>query len=349
MTVPRGWCAALSLVVCTFSTTTFADAAGYTVIDLGTLEEGNSILVRALNNNSEAAGASVSGAGPRGFVVGKGRIDRIPVFAGSDHGSARGINDSGEIVGSSNTQTSVRAFRTTRGGALQELPPLPGDTASEAFAINASGQAVGFSSGPNGVTAVVWPRNGAGQSLGRLPGGRDSRALAVNDRGDIVGSARTGASLKHAFIWSNGRMTDLGTLPGDEESEAFGVNNTGDVVGTSTGAGRTHAVLWRNGVPQDLGTLPGGFISRAMSINDRGDVVGTSSLGHDLHAFVWTPGSGMQDLNALVPPSSFILMEASAVNARGVILAIGRDGSADDPHDHHAEFPVRVFLLEPQP
>jgi probable HAF family extracellular repeat protein len=195
----------------------------------------------------------------------------------------------------------------------------------------------------------VWPRTGSVQSLGRLPGGRDSQALAINDRGDIVGSARTGAGVKHAFIWSNGRMTDLGTLSGDAESEAFGVNNAGDVVGTSTGAGRTHAVLWRNGVPQDLGTLPGGFLSRAMAINDRGDVVGTSSVDHDLHAFVWTAAGGLQDLNSLVPPSPFILMEASAVNTRGVILAIGRDASADDPHDHHAEFPVRVFLLEPQP
>jgi hypothetical protein len=32
-----------------------------------------------------------------------------------------------------------------------------------------------------------------------------------------------------------------------------------------------------------------------------------------------------------------------------VILAIGRDGSDHETHAHHAEFPVRVFLLEPRP
>ena len=57
----------------------------------------------------------------------------------------------------------------------------------------------------------------------------------------------------------------------------------------------------------------------------------------------------MQDLNALISPSGFILMEAVAVNARGVILTIGRDSHGEDVHDHHAEFPVRVFLLEPNP
>jgi len=32
-----------------------------------------------------------------------------------------------------------------------------------------------------------------------------------------------------------------------------------------------------------------------------------------------------------------------------VILAIGRDSHGEDVHDHHEEFPVRVFLLEPNP
>ena len=101
---------------------------------------------------------------------------------------------------------------------------------------------------------------------------------------------------------------------------------------------------------QDLSTLAGGRITRALGINERGDVVGTAAAGHDLHAFVWTPAAGMQDLNSLIPVSPFILMEAVAVNTRGVILAIGRDGSDDEAeHDHHAEFPVRVFLLEPLP
>ena len=52
MLVSRRWRVAAWLVfVGMFAAATSADAAGYTVTDLGTLEEGNSILVRALNNN----------------------------------------------------------------------------------------------------------------------------------------------------------------------------------------------------------------------------------------------------------------------------------------------------------
>src|SRR5437763_8902236 len=85
-----------------------APPARYTVVDLGTLEEGNSIVVRGLNNNGEATGASVSGRGHRGFVVARGRIDRAGVRAGGDHSVVRGINDAGDIVGSANTLTAVR-------------------------------------------------------------------------------------------------------------------------------------------------------------------------------------------------------------------------------------------------
>jgi len=196
---------------------------------------------------------------------------------------------------------------------------------------------------------VRWTRAGAAQSLGVLPGGRDSRAFGINDAGDAVGAATAPTGRKHAVRWSGGSLVDLGTLPGDDDSEAFAINSSGDVVGASTGPRGTHAVLWRGGTALDLGTLADGATSRALGINDRGDVVGTSAVGHGLHAFLWTSAEGLQDLNALIPASSFVLMEAVAVNARGAILVIGRDGSDDDAHDHHEEFPVRVFLLEPQP
>src|SRR5438067_9860856 len=110
-----------------------AAPASYTVVDLGTLEEGNSIVVRGLNNNGEATGSSVSGSAHRGFVVARGRIDRFGVRPGGDHSIVRGINDAGEVAGSANTSTAVRAFRASRGGAMQDLAPLPGDSASEAF------------------------------------------------------------------------------------------------------------------------------------------------------------------------------------------------------------------------
>src|SRR5262245_9377860 len=79
-----------------------APATRYTVTDLGTLEEGNAIVVRGLNAGADVAGSSVSGPGHRGFVRRSGSVDRMGTLPGGDHSTARGINDLGEVVGSSN-------------------------------------------------------------------------------------------------------------------------------------------------------------------------------------------------------------------------------------------------------
>src|SRR5438105_15506048 len=102
-----------------------AGPPSYTVVDLGTLEEGNSIVVRGLNNNGEATGSSVSGSAHRGVVVARGRIDRLGVRPGGDHSIVRGLNDAGEAVGSANTSTAVRACRAPRGCSRPEPAPLP--------------------------------------------------------------------------------------------------------------------------------------------------------------------------------------------------------------------------------
>src|SRR4029453_4362381 len=99
----------------------------------------------------------------------------------------------------------------------------------------------------------------------------------------------------------------------------------------------------------DLGTLPGGDFSQALGINDRGSIVGTSTSSFGSRAFLWTPTGGLQDLNGLIVPSSFVLTQAVGINTAGMIVAIGRDaGREAGPHGHDDhEVPVRVFLLLP--
>jgi len=139
---------------------------------------------------------------------------------------------------------------------------------------------------------------------------------------------------------------DLGTLPGDSASEARAISDDGVVVGFSSGPRGTRAVLWTpTGAIQDLGTLPGDTQSRALGINNAGVVVGSSRAGDHMHAFVWSSTGGMEDLNTLIPPSPFTVLEAVAINERGVILAAAQDKT--ETTDHHAEHPTRVVLLEP--
>jgi probable HAF family extracellular repeat protein len=280
-------------------------------------------------------------------------LDDIDDLPDSDFSTAFGINGIGEVAGSANTRVTMRAFRSLRTGATQDLGTLPGDTASQAFGINRSGDVVGYSSGPTGIRAVLWPKTGAARALPGLPGSTSSKALAINARGNAAGISQSGSDT-HAVRWDRDVVQDLGTLPRARFSEALAINNKDEVVGSAGDAtGARHAVLWERGFAiKDLGVLPGGDSSRALGINDRSEVVGTSESLLGSRAFVWTAGAGMRDLNTLVPSGGgFVLVQAVAINNHGTILALGRDDTGAGPdhgHDAH-EFPIRVFLLRPQP
>jgi probable HAF family extracellular repeat protein len=328
----------------------------YTAVELVTLaDQGVTQVVRGLNDSDEVVGGGRRGGGsaPRAFFLTRGGFDRIADLPGSDYSTAFGINTVGEVAGSANTAVAVRAFRSLRTGGMQDLGTLPGDNSSQAFAINDAGDVVGFSSGATGIRAAIWPRNGTAQALPGLPGSADSKALAINARGSIAGVSQSGSDV-HAVLWTRGAVQDLGTLPGKSFSEALAINNKGEVVGSSGDvAGTRRAVLWTSGFAiTDLGALTGGESSRALGINERTVVVGTSESLLGSRAFVWTADAGMRDLNTLLPPGGgFVLTQAMAINNRGTILAVGRDDTGEGPdHNHDAhEFPVRIFLLTPQP
>lgn len=177
----------------------------------------------------------------------------------------------------------------------------------------------------------------------------------------------------HATSWKNGVADDLGSLGGgasvtDFSSFASGVNDSGSVVGWSTTTPISflqcsiaitdcpiHAVLWSgSGAIQDLGTLPGDTFSAALKINLFGIAIGSS--GNTLsdgspaavagsagfpevigHPFIWSQGSGMQDLNALIPSNSgWVLNSATDINLWGQIVGEGTFNGQ-----------VRGFLLTP--
>jgi len=329
-------------------------AVAYTVIDLATLEQASTVVVRGPNGVGTAVGGGRVAGERRGLLFTPGGLQEIGGLGGSDYTTAFGINDVGDVVGGSNTATAVRAFRTTQAGATGELPPLAGDTASTAFALNKPGQAVGFSSGPGGERAVLWAANGTVTALPGASSAQTSRALGINEQGDVVGAWDTGSGLR-AILWPRGGLAqDLGALPGHTTSEAVAVNARGDVIGYSADAiGARRATLWPlGGASFDLGTLPGGDFSQALGINDAGDIVGTSTSSVGSRAVIWT-SSGLQDLNDLIAPSSIVLTQAVGINAAGMVVAIGRDagdeaGTAEHGHGHgDHESPVRVFLLRP--
>ncbi len=174
------------------------------------------------------------------------QIQTLPVFPGDSVAAAVGINNKGQVVGTS------------------------GMCAFPSFAL--------------GVHPVLW-QHGTVTDLGSLGGVMFNEAVAINYAGQVVGqSDLPGDTTTHAFFWQNGVMTDLGTLPGDSYSTANDINEQGQVVGVSCNATFSvcRAFLWQNGVMTDLNTLisPDSplYLTYGAGINDRREITGSACV-----------------------------------------------------------------------
>ena len=202
----------------------------------------------------------------------------------------------------------------------------------------------------------VWNKSG----LSLFKGFFQTNANAINDFGMVAGQISNFLPLyeqSHASFWNNGKATDLGTLAAKGSnwsacSGATGVNDLDQVVGWSGTAVSTgsfpcddlidmstpvHAFIWQSGTGmRDLGTLPGDRSSEAQKISLTGVVIGSSgdeviqdpeneySLQVVGHPFIWSQGTGMRDLNTLLPhKSSWTLNSVADINVWGQIVGTG--------------------------
>lgn len=315
----------------------------------------------AINNRGQVAGggsvtfneAGQSSAGEDDAFLWQGgqmtHLGMLPPHGGEPVSStAYGINDAGQIVGSSGSGSAVfgtgldatTAFLYQNG----KMTPL-GDQhlGFEADGINDKGQIVG-SDAWRGFFYAKGKLVDFG-TLSNQPAGNYSVASSINDAGQIVGSTTVyqghGRPFNsHGFLYRLGskknRMQDLGTLPGWENSYASAINERGQIAGCVNRLRphySTQGVLWSHGKLIGLGYLSGTGTSQAFGMNDIGQIVGTS----DKCAFLWQHGA-MLDLNTLIPANSgWTLVEAHAINNKGQIVGTGLLN-----RDYHA------FLLTPR-
>jgi probable HAF family extracellular repeat protein len=322
-----GWVEGFSLVAGDTSFHEFLWHDGV-MTDLGTLGGPTSFSEFRPNDRGDAGGESDTAVtDPNGedfcafgdfttcfaFYYHNGVMTAQPNLGGLN-GAGNGINDRGELAGTSENQIvepscdgtgtgQIFQFKPViwKAGRVHELPTIPGDPVGTAFAINNNEQAVG-QTGLCGIAnlgtqshAVLW-QNGRAIDLGNLGGTLNNIAEDINELGAVVGfSGLTGDATFHAFLWKRGRMIDLGTLPGDVHSAGLAINIRGQVVGRSADANfNGSAYLWENGVMRDVNTLlPADsplFVMNATGINDRGQIVGTAMISTgDMHAFLATP------------------------------------------------------------
>jgi probable HAF family extracellular repeat protein len=261
---------------------------------------GNNAMALISNNRGQIIGVAETGmhdaACPSPQVLdfeavlwgpGKDEVHGLPPLPGDTVGFALGINERGQVVGSSGSCANT--------------------------VVTAVGLFVG-------AHAVLWD-NGTVTSLGTL-GGTMGKACAINDRGEVVGfSSLPGDSSVHSFLWTKeGGMKDLGGLGADYLGDAAGINNNTQVVGGSCDtAGNCRAFLWEKNVLSDLNDLVAAnsplYLMYALGINDAGEIVGfalNKSTG-DVHAYVASPIAGKSSQQSVLPAAPIATTESRPI------------------------------------
>jgi probable HAF family extracellular repeat protein len=288
---------------------------------------------RGVNNRGEVVGYSDSPTnGTRAFLWTRdGAPNGGPLMrdlgelpGGLDQSFAYGINEHGQVVGTSEAATGSRAFLWTPtsgpGGTplMQDLGDLQGGT-GESFgnALNRHGHVVGWSEAAAGRRAFLWKPGEGMQDLGVLPGGVASFANDINDNGEVVGYSF--APLPRAFVWNSvDGMQDLGAL--GNFSEAAAINNRGDIIGL-TGGG---PFIWtREAGMQSLQTLldptgAGWRLDVVTAINETGQIVGGGTAPDGTpRAILLTPIPEPSTLALFVCVLSLVALCASRRHAVG--------------------------------
>ena len=121
-----------------------AVAAGYTIVNLGTLG-GSSSAAEGININGYVVGNSFVAADTttHAFLYGNGEMIDIGTLGGT-FGEAYSINSNGWVVGLSSTASNAAHAFVYSNGVMNDLGTL-GGTSSGAQGINNNGQVVGSS------------------------------------------------------------------------------------------------------------------------------------------------------------------------------------------------------------
>ena len=348
----------------------------------------------SVNSNGQVVGSSDTGGiyDSSGFPQidaflhnGTSMQDLGVLFGGDTQSVALSVNDYGQIVGFSETDTGDRnAFIYDPGvsSSMQTIVTDPTNVPdSYAYDINNNGQVVGFSSFNDTIPCYGDPYKAERAFLydpsvspdpsyiAALPGAIHDYAQAINQGGHIAGYSivpavdpvtgdplvdTDGCPLSYssrATIYDTA-LTALGVLPGATWSEAYDINTADEVVGRSGVVDPVlayHAFRYTDadGMMTDLGVMPGGLTSEAYGVNDYGEIVGFGDTSaSSSHAFVYNSAtSTMYDLNDLVSAPGWELTKAWAINNRGQIT-----GDATYTYDDPVLGTVtvgRAFLLTP--
>jgi probable HAF family extracellular repeat protein len=210
-----------------------------------------------INNSNLIVGRNILSTGYEKTIYIENGVVKELTALGGDGGTARGINNQGQIVGYVDSDATL----------------------DDKF-LN---------------TAVIWEKDSAGtyqlKNLGTF-GFEQATLRDINDAGSIIGSVSNGSgtsATSNPFILRDGEFTALGSL-GGKTGSTNGINEFGEVVGASQiASGTNHAYVWNGGMMADLNNLVSSpltyngatvTLTSATAINNFGDIVATGTYSY---------------------------------------------------------------------
>lgn len=326
-----------------------AKGVNYTLTDLGSAYFVNPLQAKVLNDQGEVIGSDPAVDG-HAFIHSGGMWHDLGALNTSGMGSAgavaRGLNNSGAVVGQGDTGNAAQTDGFFTPGMASPLAALglagSGDTSKDAiaFAINDRGAIVGSIVDNTAQSARPFLFQ-AGSGARPFPASTDY-VFAIDRYGNTLG--RSTGDTPHTVV--NGVA-----LPKLDAYVPHAMNQAGQIL-LSVDAANSVKGVW--GLIYDFGSgkstkLPNlskqsfGYTSY-FDINDYGQVVGRGADENEVpHAIFYSAATGLVSLDALnftVGGIPAHLIEARCINNQGQILCAGYvDGDGDGV--------TRNFLLTP--
>jgi len=236
---------------------------------------------------------------------------------GGEWSEAYAMNDSGQVIGMSQTANGDDHAFLYSNGQMTDLYPL-NSLRGMPMGINSAGQIAAGAVATDGRFYPAIYDHGNISVLGSLGGvlsnGFTGVATAINESGQVAGYSHIPTREWHAFLSDKGVMRDLGCTPNESGvcySYAIDINDRGQIIGGIGGSDR--AFLYENGMMTQIEPFysSGG---RAYGINNSGQIAGyyfKDGLGH---GFLYSKGTFTDIVKAESPyTTAFSINESGQV------------------------------------
>jgi probable HAF family extracellular repeat protein len=224
---------------------------------------------------------------PLGTVLSTTDLGTLP---GDFESAANGVNNAGQIVGTSdpNSSLSIRSFIRSGAAGMVDLGLGGVGTTARALDLNGTGVVTGYL----GLRAFRWTVGGGLEDLGVPAGWPNSFGNAINASGQVAGSATNGTGNASRVIrYTNGIgwqiLGGMGFSNNAGPNSGNGINQWGDVVGlgfprTGSTAPSMRGVFFSDNLGvlayiDDLLLSPGSWtVLRGFDINDAQQITGNA-------------------------------------------------------------------------